>query len=49
MSAIQKFDSIPFHGAELQALQQPSGEVFVALKPMCEALGVDAKSQRAKL
>ena len=25
------------------------GEIFVPIKPICEAIGIDAKAQRAKL
>jgi predicted transcriptional regulator len=40
--------TIDFHGDTLQAVQK-DGKVFVALRPMCEALGVGFSSQLQKL
>jgi hypothetical protein len=41
-------EMVPFHGDMLQAVRDEGG-VWVALRPMCEALGVSVQSQLAKL
>lgn len=45
MTAIVK---VPFHGDELIAVETPEG-VFVAVKPICERLGIDWRSQLRKI
>ena len=40
--------TVDFHGDAIFAVERFDG-VYVALKPVCEALGIDPKSQRAKV
>lgn len=40
--------SVPFHGDTITAIETPDG-VMVAVKPICERLGIDWKSQHRKL
>ncbi|SFG08763.1 P22_AR N-terminal domain-containing protein [Novosphingobium sp. CF614] len=39
---------IPFHGTDLTAVEI-NGELHVALKPVCEAIGIDWSSQRKRI
>lgn len=41
-------ERIPFHGSTLLA-QRIDGDVFTALKPICEGMGIDFSSQRKRL
>lgn len=41
--------TIEFHGDELQAVRMANGEIYVAVRPMCEYIGVDWSSQRKRL
>jgi hypothetical protein len=45
MNALVPFD---FHGDALSCIEQ-DGRLWVAVKPVCEALGIDNKGQQAKL
>lgn len=36
------------NGVDIVAVER-DGEIFVPIKPVCEALGIDAKAQRAKI
>lgn len=36
------------NGVDIVAVEQ-DGEIFVPIKPICDAIGIDAKAQRAKL
>jgi prophage antirepressor-like protein len=45
MSDLVRFQ---FHGDDLQVIPE-DGEVWVVIKRFCDALGIDARSQRAKL
>lgn len=40
---------IPFHGETILCFEDEAGEPFVAVKPICERLGVDWKSQYRKI
>lgn len=40
---------VPFHGDELDAVQDEGGKVWVSLRRCCENLGIDVESQRKKL
>lgn len=35
-----KTESITFHGAQIPCAQDDNGDVFVAIKPICEAIGL---------
>lgn len=48
MTAALQIAEVDFHGDTVQAVQDGRG-VWVPLKRVCEALGVDAKGQRTKL
>lgn len=39
---------VPFHGTDLTAVEV-NGELHVALKPVCEAIGIDWSSQRKRI
>ena len=39
---------IKFHDAELTGVET-NGEIFIALKPICEAIGIDWERQRERL
>ncbi len=36
------------NGVDIVTVER-DGEIFVPIKPVCEALGIDAKAQRAKI
>ncbi|MGV0340336.1 phage antirepressor N-terminal domain-containing protein [Corynebacterium parakroppenstedtii] len=40
---------VPGAHAELKATQTADGKQWAALRPICDALGIDSKSQRRKL
>lgn len=40
---------IPFHGSELVTIQDEQGQIWVALKPVCEHLGMEWSSQHRRV
>lgn len=44
-----KTESITFHGAQIPCAQDDNGDVFVAIKPICEAIGIDHKKQKERI
>lgn len=40
------FEVFKFENADLQIVREPSGRILVAMKPICEALGIDWSTQR---
>lgn len=44
-----KTESITFHGAQIPCAQDESGDVFVAIKPICVAIGIDYNHYRTKI
>lgn len=48
MSQDSRAITVPFHGDEILCVETPDG-VFVAVKPLCEAAGLDFSAQRKKL
>lgn len=40
---------VPFHGDTIEAIPGGPGEAWVLVRPVCDALGIDADSQRKKL
>ena len=46
---IEKTETIPFHGSELIARRGSDDDYYVALKPLCEGMGIDFSAQRKRL
>lgn len=44
-----KTESITFHGAQIPCAQDESGDVFVAIAPICEAIGLDIRKQKDRI
>lgn len=44
-----KTESITFHNAQIPCAQDDSGNVFVAIKPICVAIGIDYNHYRTKI
>ena len=40
---------IEFHGSKLDAIRDPDGEIWVSVRRVCEALGIDNATQQQKL
>lgn len=49
MQIVQALVSIPFYGDTILAMQDPDGKIWVSLKRLCEALGIDYAAQYTKL
>lgn len=45
----QAISTVNFHGQELLVTTDHAGQGWVAIRPICEAIGVDAKRQQEKL
>ena len=48
MTDLSKLESIPFHGTTINATRTPEG-VRVAIRPVCEAIGLDYSAQWRRL
>lgn len=46
---IEKTETIPFHGSELIARRGSDDDYYVALKPLCEGMGIDYTAQYRRL
>ena len=46
---IEKTETIPFHGSELIARRGADDDYYVALKPLCEGMGIDYTAQYRRL
>lgn len=46
---VDKVETIPFHGSELIARRGTDNDYYVALKPLCEGMGIDFSAQRKRL
>ena len=46
---VDKVETIPFHGSELIARRGTDNDYYVALKPLCEGMGIDANGQMQRL
>ena len=44
-----KVQTIHFHGTEIPCVQDENGEVFVAVKPICDSIGLNWERQRQTL
>lgn len=44
-----KTEMIIFHGAQIPCAQDENGDVFVAIKPICVAIGIDFKAQKERI
>lgn len=44
-----QLETIDFHGDQLQAVRTPDNKVFVSIRRVCEALGINEWSQQRKL
>jgi hypothetical protein len=44
-----KVESIIFHGKAIPCFQNEQGEVFFAVKPICQAIGLDHKAQKERI
>ena len=46
---VDKVETIPFHGSELIARRGADDDYYVALKPLCEGMGIEYTSQYRRL
>lgn len=46
---VDKVETIPFHGSELIARRGTDDDYYVALKPLCEGMGIDYTAQYRRL
>lgn len=46
---LDRVETIPFHGSELIARRGADDDYYVALKPLCEGMGIDFSAQRKRL
>lgn len=49
MSTTHQLETVNFHGDDISVVVGPSGEKLVAMKPICEAIGLQWDAQRQRI